>query len=514
MRLELTRIVRSPARLLLPLSLWLLGTVAASARASAAPQPAGLHLRFPPGVSAPQTARVGGQVLHYQAHAGWLPIVDHTGRVIAEMSYVSFILDGQPSARRPVTFALNGGPGSAAAGLALGIGPKTITMGVQGTGPSSPLDWHDNPATWLPFTDLVFLDPVGTGYSRSLLSPKQTISHFYGTGQDVNYLSRVIFDWLRTHKRMDSPKYLVGESYGGFRAPLMVEDLAFRGVGMSGLILISPYLDMSVLTPTGVHTETLSPMSYVIDLPSMAAARYERQGRTLTPELMRGVERYALGPYVTALLEGTADPARFKRMVERVAHYTGVPESTVRALGGRLSQSVFLREVFRSEGRIGSRYDIDWTSPDPYPWSSRPRGEDMVISQLSLEGAAMTDFLGRILGWTPPEQYWNYNPEVSEHWQYGPRSSATAQPAETQSFGAIRRSLALDPHLRVLMANGYTDLACPFMMSRLAADQIPPAVKGKRLQVEVYPGGHEFYSRPQSALAFVHDVEALYHAGS
>lgn len=491
------------------MALSLLGTIAALA---ASPAPASAPARFPPGVSREQTARIGGTVLRYQVHAGWLPLFDHTGRVIARMSYVSFILDGESSARRPVTFALNGGPGSASAGLTLGIGPKTITMGFQGTGPSSPLDWHDNPASWLPFTDLVFLDPVGTGYSRSLLSPKQTIAHFYGTDQDVDYLSRVIFDWLKTHKRMNSPKYLVGESYGGFRAPLMVEDLTFRGVGMSGLILISPYLDMSALTPTGVHTETLSPMSYVIDLPSMAAASYEREGRKLTPQLMRGVEQYAVGPYVTALLNGTSDPAGFERMVKRVAHYTGVPAATVRALGGRLSQSVFLRDVFRNQGTIGSRYDIDWTSPDPYPWSHRPKGEDMVISQLSLEGAALTDFLGRILGWTPPEQYWNYNPEVSAHWQYGPRSSATAQPAETQSFGAVDRSLAVDPHLRVMMANGYTDLACPFMMSRLAADQIPPAVKGKRLELEVYPGGHEFYSRPRSALSFMHDVEELYRA--
>jgi carboxypeptidase C (cathepsin A) len=509
MKPELTGVGRSLRRLALPLALWALGTVAAAA----APQPAGLGARFPPGVTVAQMVRVGGKVLRYEAHAGWLPLFDHAGRVTARMSYVSFILDGSSGARRPVTFALNGGPGSASAGLALGIGPKTITMGVQGTGPSSPLDWHDNPATWLPFTDLVFLDPVGTGYSRSLLSPKQTIAHFYGTDQDVNYLSRAIFDWLKAHKRMDSPKYLVGESYGGLRTPLMVENLAFRGVGISGLILISPYLDMSVLTPTGVHTETLSPMSCVIDLPSMAAARYEREGKTLTRQLMRGVERYAIGPYVTALLQGTSDPAGFERMVKRVADYTGVPESTVRMLGGRLSQSVFLRDVFRSQGKIGSRYDIDWTSPDPYPWSNGPRGEDMVISQLSLEGAAMTDFLSRALGWTPPEQYWNYNPEVSAHWQYGPRSPTTAQPAETQSIGAIRRSLALDPHLRVLLANGYTDLACPFMMSRLAAYQIPPAVKGDRLELEVYPGGHEFYSRPQSALAFVHDAESLYRAG-
>ena len=510
MRLKLTDPAPAIGWIARLMALSLLGTIAALA---APPAPASAPARFPPGVSREQTARIGGKVLRYQVHAGWLPLLDHTGRVIARMSYVSFILDGESSARRPVTFALNGGPGSASAGLTLGIGPKTITMGVQGTGPSSPLDWHDNPATWLPFTDLVFLDPVGTGYSRSLLSPKQTIAHFYGTDQDVGYLSRVIFDWLKAHKRMDSPKYLVGESYGGLRTPLMVENLDFRGVGMSGLILISPYLDMSALTPTGVHTETLSPMSYVINLPSMAAARYERDGKKLTPQLMRGVEQYAVGPYVTALLNGTSDPAGFERMVKRVAHYTGVPEATVRALGGRLSQSVFLRDVFRNQGAIGSRYDIDWTSPDPYPWSHRPRGEDMVISQLSLEGAAMTDFLSRILGWTPPQQYWNYNPEVSAHWQYGPRSSETAQPAETQSFGAVDRSLAVDPHLRVMMANGYTDLACPFMMSRLAADQIPPAVKGNRLQLEVYPGGHEFYSRPKSALAFAHDVEALYHAG-
>ena len=495
------------AALLLPLALSAQGAISAKVGEPRSTAPA---VRFPPGVSASQQIKVDGKVIRYRANVGWLPVFNNAGQAVAELSYVSFIMDGQSGARRPVTFALNGGPGASSAGLALGIGPKTIANGVDGTAPSSALDWHDNPATWLPFTDLVFIDPVGTGYSRSLLPPKGTAATFYGTIQDVSYLSRAMFDWLTANRRMDSPKYLVGESYGGFRTPRMLENLEFRGVGISGLILVSPYLDMTLETATGVRTDSLSPMAYVIDLPSMAAAKYEREGKVLTPELIRNADEYALGPYVTALLKGTSDPGGFELMVKQVASYTGVPEATVRALGGRLSQSTFLRDVFRGEGKIGSRYDINWTSPDPYPWSEEPREEDMVVSELLREGTGMTDLTSRILGWNPQEQYWIYDPSIPAQWDFGPRAHGSYAAAETESVGAIRRSLALDRNLRVLMANGYTDLACPFMESQLAAYQIPPEVKGNRLELRVYPGGHEFYARPGSALAFKRDVEALY----
>jgi carboxypeptidase C (cathepsin A) len=144
-----------------------------------------------------------------------------------------------------VTFAFNGGPGAASVFLNMGaIGPKILGFGVNGDSPSEPAQLHDNPSTWLPFTDLVFIDPVGTGYSRSLVDDKQSTKDFYSTDVDIEYLSQIVYDWLVKNGRMASPKYITGESYGGFRGPRITHYLQTRlGVAMNGMVLVSPYLD-------------------------------------------------------------------------------------------------------------------------------------------------------------------------------------------------------------------------------------------------------------------------------
>lgn len=473
--------------------------VTSAAAAPPAEAPQSLHL--PPAASAVQTAEIGGKVYRYRATAGSIPVLDEGGATIAEVAYVSFVLD-EPGARRPVTFAVGGGPGASSASLTFGLGPKTSPTGVQGVTPSTPIEFKDNPASWLPFTDLVFIDPVGTGFSRAFLPPDRAAKAFYDVNSDVQYLSGAIYDWLKSNDRMGSRKYLLGESYGGFRTPRMVEDLTWRGVGVSGLILVSPILDFGVKTATGRSTQTLSPIPWAVDLPSMAAANYERQGKPLTPQLMREVEDYARGEYIGALLAGPSDPERFDRMIRAVAGYTGLPEPRVRELGGRLEQYAFLRDVHRPQGLDGSRYDINWTTPDPFPDQPSAGPQDMVLSTFTIEAAEETDFVSRLLGWKPQGRYWPYNPAVSAAWTRSERDS--------ESLSALRRSLALDPNLRLLIVHGYTDLACPYLMSRLAVDQMPVVLKGDRITLKTYPGGHMFYDRPQNGLAFMRDAEQLY----
>src|ERR1700722_6217635 len=194
---------------------------------------------FPADKSIHQSMQFGGRELKYDATVGSLPILDEKGKTIASVMFTAYTV---PGANRPVTFALNGGPGASSVYLNLGaIGPKRVQFGGEGDSPSDPAIPVDNTATWLDFTDLVFIDPVGTGFSHSLVKEDETKKRFYNPKADVEYLSRVIFDWLVKNERLTSRKYLVGESYGGFRGPRITHFLQTRlGVAMNGMVLVSP----------------------------------------------------------------------------------------------------------------------------------------------------------------------------------------------------------------------------------------------------------------------------------
>src|SRR5262249_15488114 len=183
-----------------------------------------------------QTVQVGGKTLPYTVTVCTLPVYN-IDKKTGEVVFTAYTVEGQ---NRPVTFALNGGPGASSVFLNLGaIGPKHIEFGRDGDSPSDPATLTDNSGTWLDFTDLVFIDPIGTGFSRSLTSPEETKKQFYSTENDICYLSRVIYDWLVKNGRLSARKYLVGESYGGYRGPRITHYLQTQlGVAMNGVVLV------------------------------------------------------------------------------------------------------------------------------------------------------------------------------------------------------------------------------------------------------------------------------------
>ncbi|HVG26900.1 MAG TPA: hypothetical protein VM865_04790, partial [Acidobacteriaceae bacterium] len=189
----------------------------------AAPKPDPAANPLPADKSIPQTVTINGKVIHYTATVGTIQLQGKDGKPTGEVVYTAFIADAaKGSAARPVTFALNGGPGASSVYLNLGaIGPKHLSFGNQGQSPSDPATLSDNPATWLDFTDLVFIDPIGTGFSRSLVDEAQTKKLFYAPTPDIEYLSLVLYKWLVKNDRLLSKKYLIGESYGGYRGPRM-----------------------------------------------------------------------------------------------------------------------------------------------------------------------------------------------------------------------------------------------------------------------------------------------------
>src|SRR5580698_5997345 len=278
---------------------------------------------FPADKTVRQSVTLDGHELKYDATVGSLPVLDEKGKTVANVMFTAYTV---PGANRPVTFALNGGPGAASVYLNLGaIGPKRVQFGAEGDSPSDPATPVDNPGTWLNFTDLVFIDPVGTGFSYSQVPEDEAKKRFYNPKSDVEYLSRIIFDWLVKNERLASSKYLVGESYGGFRGPRITHYLQTRlGVAMRGMVLVSPYLD-----PGASSNGDLSPLPWMLTLPSIAAANLERQGKLDQATRTENV-RYTRTEYVQDLLKGRADAQAVERIVKRVTELSGLDPNFVR----------------------------------------------------------------------------------------------------------------------------------------------------------------------------------------
>ena len=453
------------------------------------PLPAEAHMQ--------QTMELDGKTLHYTVTVGAFPVRDKDGKVAGEVVVTSYTMPGE---NRPVTFAFNGGPGASSVYLNFGaIGPKHLHVGNEGDSPSDPAVLTDNPGTWLDFTDLVFIDPVGTGFSRSKVSEAETRKLFYTTEPDIEYLSRIAYDWLVKNDRMESRKYLVGESYGGFRGPRITYFLQSRlGVAMNGVVLVSPYLN-----PTVDENGDLSPIPWMVTLPSITAANLERE-KKLTPEAMADVIAYTEGEYATTLIRGRSDPDATAKMIQRVTEMTGLDPEFVKYSGGRLETGAYLREVHREKGELGSIYDSNVTAFDPFPYAPEQRANDPLLSTIIAPmTTAMVDFVTRTVGWKVDARYNALSYEVNHAWD---RDDNLREGSVSQ----LRQAVAADPKLRVMIVHGWNDLSCPFMGSVLSVNQMPVMGDPTRVSVHEYPGGHMFYTREESRSALRKDVMDMF----
>ena len=463
-----------------------------AAKPMANPLPADAHVA--------QSIQINGKPLNYTATISTLPVRNPKGEPTGEVVLTSYTVEGP---NRPVTFAFNGGPGAASVYLNLGaIGPKRVAFGAEGQSPSDPATLTDNPGTWLDFTDLVFIDPIGTGFSQSLVPEAETKKLFYGPDQDIAYLSRIVFDWLVKSGRLQSRKYIVGESYGGYRGPRLTAYLQSNlGVAVNGLVLVSPALAPN----TG--SQDISPVPWMITLPSIVAANYERQGK-LTDANMAAVIDYTRGEYAEDLLKGNADPAATPRIVKKVTELTGLDATFVRQSGGRLETQAFLREEFRETGKLGSRYDPNVTAYDPFPYNPTQETQDpILLSIIAPTTTAMVDFVTRTVGWKTEARYEALSFDVNRMWD---QTSGKGAFEDSASATDLRVAVATDPKLRVLIAHGWADLSCPFMGSLLTVSQIPIMGDPTRVAVHEYPGGHMYYARTASSLALRKDVQEMF----
>jgi carboxypeptidase C (cathepsin A) len=452
-----------------------------------------------------QSAMIQGRRVDYLAAVGAIDLRDDNGKLLGEVVYTAYTLPGAAGSSRPVTFAVNGGPGASSVALNFGaLGPRHVETGRGGDTASSSAVLVDNPNSWLPFTDLVFIDPIGTGYSRSRVDEAGTKKAFMSADADIHYLSEVIYQWLSGNNRMKSPKYLVGESYGGYRVPRIAYYLQIHsGIGLSGLTLVSPWLDAPALTAEA--SDALSPLTLMTHLPSLAASHLEEEGKPLDSTTMAPVEQYVRTEFLSDFFAGASDPVATRRLSAKVAALVGLDPALVQRIDGRINMQTALRERHRDLGTVSSGYDARVKALDPFPAKESIDYFDPLLGSSAPYTEGMVDFVQNELGWKADGRYKANNYDLYLKFDGDTRDTAVSD---------LRKAIANDSQLQVLISHGWNDLSCPYFMSKLLIEQMPRTLTGSRLRLRVYPGGHMFYDRAASSAAWRADAQAMYVSGS
>jgi len=458
---------------------------------------------LPPTSITHHTIKVAGVPLDYTAEAGTIPLPGADGKSAANIFYVAYTREPK-NAKRPITFVFNGGPGAAAAYLHLGgIGPRAVEVDAKGEVQGPPPSLTDNPSTWLDMTDLVFVDPVGTGYSRA--GEAKNEEKFWGVEQDTDALTNFVRLYLTESARMLSPVFLMGESYGGFRAGSLARALQKSGANSpSGIILISPVLEFSLL-----YGEDYDPLSWALGLPSLAAVNLESKGVTTRSALASGLkeaETYALSDYLVELASGAE--AGGKAASGTVSHLIGLPLDVVERRQARIPPSFFIKEFDRTNSQVLSRYDGSVSAPDPNPTSSWANGPDPVLdATVPLWTAAFVQYAGSELGYKTDAAYRLLNRDARTKWDFG--TSPTRQ-GYAGVIDEVQEARSANPSLEVLIATGYTDLITPYLALSFLVSQLPSLPRAVPIKVETYAGGHMLYLRPDSREALKQDAKGMY----
>ena len=481
---------------------------------SADPSPPAPPAPHQPPAPAQTTATwtAGGRTIDYTARAEWT-VLRTREKPTAEIFSIAYLADrdadGDPDPGRPLTFVFNGGPGASSAFLHLGaIGPQRVAFPSDGSLPRPPARLVPNEESWLSFTDLVFVDPVGTGFSRVIQDGEakkrkepgddHDEAHVYfGYKRDLESLCEFIGRWLSVHRRWGAPVFIAGESYGGYRVGRLARMLQEEtGVGLNGVVLISPALELASLLPTDYDV-----LGWVDLLPTMAlaAAHHGRSrafGHDAPGDLIRAeAEEFATGEYATLLTRGAAAPAAQREQVlARLTELIGLPAELVARAEGRVSIATFTRELLRDERRVLGRYDATITVTDPFPDRDPFAGPDPTLTGIdSTYTTAINRLLRGDIGVDTDREYVVLSEEVNGLWRNDAPEHFLVPPAGATDD--LRYGMALNPHLRAFICHGRYDLVTPYHASDRLRDlmRLDPETTG-RLTVRHFNGGHMFYA--------------------
>jgi carboxypeptidase C (cathepsin A) len=452
------------------------------------------------------TIAVGGSKLDYTATAGTLVLKDENGKPTASMFFIAYTKAGVGDlAKRPLTFAFNGGPGSSAVWLQLGaLGPRRVVVGDVGERVDPPYKLVDNESTILDLTDLVFIDPVTTGYSRA--APGHDAKHFHGVQGDIESVGELIRLYTTRYKRWDSPKFLAGESYGTTRAAGLVGHMQDRhGMNFNGIILVSSVLNFQTL-----RFDEGNDLPYALYLPSYTAtAWYHNQ---LSAEFQRNlhqtlaeVDKFALGDYSAALMQGNKLPtADRKEIAHRLARYTGLTEEYVARSNLRIEMGRFIKELLRKQRKTLGRFDSRFTGADLDAVGERPEYDPSFEAVQGPYTATFNDYVRNELKFEKDQPYEVLTGRV-QPWDFGSARNRYLNVSPT-----LRQAMTKNRELRVFVANGYFDLATPYLATRYTFDHLGlSAALADHVTMGYYEAGHMMYVHKPSLQKLKKDLAAF-----
>jgi carboxypeptidase C (cathepsin A) len=448
---------------------------------------------------------IAGKVINYTATTGYMHMKADTGKVLAKIFFTYYSKDDEDGAKRPVTFTFNGGPGSASLWLHMGgVGPKRVVLKDDGTATAAPYSYVPNEFSWLDKTDLVFIDPVSTGYSRAVGEPA---SKYHGYVEDINSVGDFVRNFLSRYDRWASPKFLAGESYGTTRAAGLSKFLQDEHrIYINGVILISAVLNF------GTNDYNIgNDLPRALYIPSYtAAAWYHKklapalQARPIA-DVLKESEQWAIGPYATALIKGGwMSEAEKSAIAEKMAYYTGLSKELCLQANLRLDENRFYKALRRGDGLSIGRLDARFTGRN-----LDDAGEyvDFDPSFTNIDGpftATINDYLSKELKFTDEKGY-NVFGEVYP-WSYKNVQNKYLNVAES-----LRDAMAKNPNLKVYLGCGYYDFATPYFTAVYDIEHmfLRPEQRS-RVDIKYYESGHMYYIHKPSLIQFKKDIDSFF----
>ncbi|ULQ57358.1 carboxypeptidase [Flavihumibacter rivuli] len=466
----------------------------------------------PPGVEAVVTRNFytsGNKRIDYTAYSGYLDLKNDTGKLVAKVFFVYYRKDGDPAEKRPITFTFNGGPGSSSVWLHMGgLGPKRVLLEDDGTSPKPPYKYINNEYCWLDKTDLVFIDPVSTGYSRP--APGEKAGQFHGFNEDISSVGTFINMFLSRYERWASPKFLAGESYGTTRAAGLSKFLQDRyRIYLNGIFLISPVLNFGT---SDYYIGNDLPRALYLPTYTATAWYHKKLSPALQANLQQAIREskdFALGEYATALLKGgwLAEEEKDK-VATKLAYYSGLSKEYWLQANLRVEENRFYKELRRKDGLTIGRLDGRFTGRDLDDAGEYYSFDPSFVNIDASFTTALNSYFQKELN-LKEEKIYNIFGNVYP-WNYNNVQNQFLNVAES-----LRDAISKNPHLKVYVGCGYYDFATPFFIAQYDVEHmfLRPELR-KNVVFHFYESGHMYYIHKPSLVQFKKDVDAFFDSSS
>ena len=455
-----------------------------------------------------------GRGLDYSATAGTLIVRDDDDKPIASIGYVAYTRrEAKGGAARPITFAFNGGPGSSSLWLHMGVlGPRRVVVADPSPTPAGPYRTVDNEFGLLDKSDLVMIDPVGTGLSHAVCDHHD--EEFWGVDPDVDSISRFITQYVSDNERWSSPKYLLGESYGTTRGAAILNYLrGRRAFAFNGLILISVATDIEAIFAEFPGNDR----PYAVYLPAFAAVSWYHHLAANAPAALEPflaeVRAYAAGPFAAALSKGdTLGDEELEAVAQKVHDYTGLSVDYLKSARLRVSENAYAHELLKAQGKTVGRLDGRFVGPT---WDLREKDADYDPQSAAISAAYAATFLDYYHGELKFGQgatYRTTNLSIGDKWRWTHKTAKGDQPVVNTGVD-LAEALIKDQNLKVLVLNGYYDLATPFSATEYVMNHLGvPREVGAHVTMKYYEAGHMMYVHPPSLAKMKRDLDAFIDA--